>query len=115
LEAALVEKLQQQLDTQLRDLKERRSIARSDEDLHEAAKDVHHWWLFTFDWLHTFIEKVPEARSPRLAEAVNRAAQAVRDEFPKDAPDPRNIPDMQDTVREWAVQPHMEVRSHSSA
>jgi transcriptional regulator with XRE-family HTH domain len=107
LEIALAEKLQEQLDTQLRALGERQSDARSDEDLHEAAKDFHHWWLFTFDILHTVLRQNPEARGPQLEKVVNEAAQAVKEEVPKAAP--RSLPDMAEVMQGWSVHQGIDV------
>ena len=101
LDTALAKKLQQQLDTQLRVLRERRSIARHEEDLHEAEKDFHYWWLFTFDWLSTILRIFPEGAGPELEEAVNRAYQAHRHEVTQDAPNPRYTQDMAEVLQEW--------------
>jgi transcriptional regulator with XRE-family HTH domain len=102
-EITLSKKLEQQLGTHVRVLRERQSIARSDEDLHEAAKDLQHWWLFTFDLLSTFLSMHPEYRGRRLEEAVNNAARVVKEEFPKDAINPRDVPDMAEVTQEWTV------------
>lgn len=108
-DSALAEKLQQQLDTQLKVLRERQSKARSDEDLHEAAKDFQHWWLFSFDWLSTFLRMHPEDLGPRLEEVVNRAGHAVNEEFPQGAINPRDVPDMSEVLRGWAAHQEADV------
>jgi transcriptional regulator with XRE-family HTH domain len=101
LSIALSEKLQRQLDDQLRIFGERKSIARSDEDLHEAAKDFQHWWLIAFDWLSVIVREFPEAADGRLKAVVDAASQSVKDEYTPNAPNPRHTPDMADVVREW--------------
>src|SRR5918997_6538860 len=45
---ALAEKIQQQLDGQLKTLRDRRGIAPSAEGLHKGAKDFYHSWLRAF-------------------------------------------------------------------
>ncbi len=101
-DSELAAKLQQQLDAQLRVLRERQSEARSDEDLHEAAKDFQHWWLSSFDWLATFGRMHPEYLGPRLEEVVNRVGLAVNEELPRGAVNPRNVPEMSEVLRGWA-------------
>jgi hypothetical protein len=99
LETALAEKIQQQLDTQLRILRERRSVAHSKEDRHEAERDFHRWWLFAFDLLGASLVVYPEARGPQLEKVVDRAGQAVEDEVPNDVM--RDMSSIGAVLQEW--------------
>lgn len=108
LDIALSKKLHQQLDAQLKALRERRTEAETYRDHYEAENYLHHWWLFTYDWLTTFFHTLHEDRGPRLAEAMNRVSQVHKAEVTKDAPSPRDTSDGAEASWEVPTQRHID-------